>query len=262
MLASRKLSLLLCPLLLSPMGVQTAMAQAVAAASQGAQTAPAPLLVPATNPAGGMAVATEPASQPATMAATMPTTLPGTGPGAGGITTRPGAKLSVNFKDARLDYVLDQLSQVAGYVIVPETTIEGRVSVMSKQPVSPEEAVVLLNTVLKTNGYTIIQQERILKVVSREKGKKSAPVYFGADASKIPNSDEMITEVIPGGSVDAGKLRADLMPLLSPEADVTSNAGSNTIIVTDSASSIRRMVEIIAVLDQHRTAVTDIRIFR
>ncbi|MEI8196431.1 MAG: type II secretion system secretin GspD, partial [Phycisphaerae bacterium] len=225
--------------------------------------APAAATEPATQPAVATTeAATQPTTQAATAPATMPTTLPGNGAGMGGITTRPGAKLSVNFKDARLDYVLDQLSQVAGYVIVPETTIEGRVTVMSKQPVTPEEAVVLLNTVLKTNGYTIIQQDRILKVVSREKGKKSAPVYFGADASKISNSDEMITQVIPVGSVDAGKLRADLTPLLSPEADVTSNAGSNSIIVTDSASSIKRLVEIIAVLDQHRTAVTDIRIFQ
>lgn len=270
MKTSHKLSLLLCPWFILAARPQLLLAQAVEAASQPGLTVPTTTLAPTTLPA----------TIPATMPTTFPTTQPTTGPApfttttrpaplggtpnnadTGAITTRPDAKISINFKDARLDYVLDQLSLAAGYVIVPETTIEGRVTVTSKQPISPAEAVVLLNTVLKTNGYTIIQQGRILKIVSREKGKKSAPVNFGSDPSKIPDTDEMITQVIPVGSVDAAKLKADLSPMLSPEADVTSNAGSNTIIVTDSASSIRRMVEIIAVLDQHRTAVNDIRIF-
>lgn len=167
-------------------------------------------------------------------------------------TSRPATtQISLNFKDAPLDAVLEHLSQVAGFVVVKEAPMDGRVTVISKQPISPAEAVTLLNTVLKANGYTAVQMGRILKIVSRDKAKKgNIPVYFGADPDKIEVSDDLITQVIPIRSVDAVKLKADLQPLVSPDADFTANAGSNTIMITDTSANVRRIVEIIASLDK------------
>src|SRR5947209_1322823 len=95
--------------------------------------------LPQTRPA---ALATQPAAAPATQPSTQPTTQP-----AGPETqpaTHPAEKISLNFKDASLDTVLDHLSAAAGFIVVKEGTVDGRVSVTSKQPVSPAEAIALL----------------------------------------------------------------------------------------------------------------------
>src|SRR5207245_91958 len=92
--------------------------------------------------------------------------------------------------------------------------------------------------------------------------KANIPVHFGAQPEEIKVSEELITQVIPVSSVDAVKLRTDLTPLLSADADVTANAASNTIIVTDSSANIHRLVKIIAALDQHHESVSDIKIFQ
>src|SRR5688572_28162164 len=98
------------------------------------------------------------ATQPA---ASQPTTL------------ASGAKLSLNFKDAPLDTVLDYLSQQAGFAVIKDGPVDGRVTIQSKQPVSAEEAVALVNAALKVNGFTMIREEqRLLRVVAREKAKK------------------------------------------------------------------------------------------
>ncbi len=184
---------------------------------------------------------------PATRAATGPTTL--------------ATKISINFKDAPLDTVIEFLSQTVGFAVVKEGPLDGRVTIVSKQPVSPEEALTLVNAGLKVNGFTTIRDGRVLKIAARDKAKKgNVPVHFGGKPEDVEDSEELITQVIPIQNVSATKLREDLKPMISTDADVTSNEGSNTIIITDSSSSIRRIVKIISNLDQHEATTAEIRI--
>jgi general secretion pathway protein D len=171
-----------------------------------------------------------------------------------------GARLSLNFKDAPLDTVLDYLSQQAGFAVIKDGPVDGRVTIQSKQPVSPEEAITLVNAALKVNGFTMVREDRLLRVTAREKAKKgSIPVRFGNKPEEIAATDELITQVVPLQNVSATKLRDDLKPLIAPEADVAANDASNTIVVTDTSSNIRRLVRIIAAMDQQEAATLEIR---
>jgi general secretion pathway protein D len=184
--------------------------------------------------------------------AASPVTSPATG---------PTTQASLNFKDAPIDAVLDYLSEAAGYVIVREVPIDGRATVMSKRPVNPQEAIALLRTVLSSNGCTVVQNGRELRIVSREKAKKAdLPVHYGADPEAIEGTDELITQVIPITNMDAVKLRADLTPLIGTDADVTANEASNAIVITDTSSNVRRVVRVISALDKRESASSDLRI--
>jgi general secretion pathway protein D len=185
---------------------------------------------------------------------TQPTTEPATQP-------TPARSFSFNFQNAPIDTVLDYLSTTAGFIVIKETPISGTVTVESKNVLTPAEAVDLLNTVLKVNGYAAVQQGRILKIDSVDKVKKEGiPVHFGADPADIADNDELITQVIPVKSVDAVKLRQDLTPLMDTDADITANGGSNSIIITDTSSRIRRIVQIIYNLDKRDSLENGIRV--
>jgi general secretion pathway protein D len=208
-------------------------------------------------------VATAPATRPAGATTAAATGAATTGPATttATTTTAPAAKISLSFKDAPLDAVLDYLAQTAGFAVVKEGPVDGRVTIQSKQAVSADEAVALVNAALKANGFTAIRDERVLRIAAREKAKKgNIPVHFGADPKEIAASDELVTQVIPIQNVNATKLREDLKPLLAPEADVTANEASNTIIITDVSSSIRRVALIIAGLDKHQAATSEMRV--
>ena len=223
----------------------------------------APFSQPATTTAATQPLAESPTTQPSpttrpiAAAATQPATRPV-------YVTKLDGGLILNFKDASIDAVLEQLSEVAKFIIVKETKIEGRSTLLSMTPVSPDEAVALLNTALKSNGYAAIQMGRILKIVSRDKAKKAnIPVRSGSDPKKIEPTDELITQVIPIKYADAAQLRQDLTPLINTaEADFTANASSNTIIITDSASNIRRLVEIINFLDTQMSTAGDVKVIQ
>jgi general secretion pathway protein D len=216
------------------------------------------LAQPAPDQAPGQLPA-QPALAPAQPAPTARGARAATSRASSGPTSTP-TKFSLNFKDTQLDAVLNYFSQTLGFEILKDGPIDARVTLMSKQPVSAEEAVTFLNAVLKANGFTAVREGNMLHIGSRDKAKKgNLPVHFGNNPADIPETEELITQVIPIENVSAIRLRDDLKPLIG-DADVTANEGSNTIIVTDSSSSIHRLVEIISQIDAHEATVSEMRI--
>lgn len=170
--------------------------------------------------------------------------------------------LRLNFRGVPLEMVLNYLSEAAGFIIVLETKVEGKVDAWSNQPLNKEEAVSLLNSVLNKNGYAAIQNGRTLTIVSREEAKKrDIPVKSGSDPRMIPKSDEMITQIIPVRYANAMQLTKDLQPLLPTYATLTANESGNALVLTDTQSDVRRMVEIVKALDTSISDISTIRVF-
>ena len=117
-------------------------------------------------------------------------TQPASQPAAAQATTAP-SKVSINFKDAPLDTVIDFLSQSLGLAIVKDGVLDGRVTIVSKQPVTQAEAITLVNASLKANGYTAINEGRILASPRTTKPRKATFPFISAvnrRISPIPKS--------------------------------------------------------------------------
>ena len=170
--------------------------------------------------------------------------------------------LRLNFRGAPLDEVLDYLSREAGFIINREADIQGVVDVWSYQPLSPDEAVILLNTVLNGKGYAAVRNERVLTIVTREEARKrSLPVHAGSDPEEIPRTDEMVTQIIPVRHAGVEQLLENLTPLLESYAVASVNESSNAIVLTDTQANIRRITEIVQALDTSITSISDLKVF-
>jgi general secretion pathway protein D len=235
------------------------------ASTDPATTGPAATTSPATAAATEIAT-TEPTTGPTTEAAT---TEPSTQPTTRIATTRPtpqpedpDAPITMNFKEASLRSVLEYLSEAAGLVIIGDPKVEGRISITSRRNISVEEAVKLLDSALREKGYAAIHVERTLKILTIDEAKKEfIPVRVGNIPKEIPLGDAIITQVIPIHNADAVKLKSDLAPLIPSSADVTSNASSNTLIVTGSQTVVRRIVEIVNGIDIQQSVFSQVRVY-
>jgi general secretion pathway protein D len=168
----------------------------------------------------------------------------------------------LNFRDASLESVLNYLSEAAGFVVVLDTRVEGTVNVVSHQPLNPDEAVDLLNTILFEKGYTAVRNGRILKIVGlNDAARYNVPVRSGSDPATIPPKDEVVTQIIPVRYAEAMKLIENLEPLLPETAKITANESSNAIVLTDTQVNIRRMAEIIRALDTSISGISTVKVF-
>ena len=142
--------------------------------------------------------------------------------------------------------VLNYLSDAAGFIIVLDTPVRGSVSVISSQPVTKDEAVDLLNSVLNKNGYAAIRDGRTLTIVDKNDAKtRNIPVKVDNNPKNIPNNDEIVTQIIPIRFVEARQLVSDLQSFVSPQATVVANEAGNSIVITDTQANIRHLAEII-----------------
>jgi general secretion pathway protein D len=182
-------------------------------------------------------------------------------------TTQPAngktAPISLNFKDASVDAVLNYLADSFGFTIIKEAKIDGRVTIQTGRAVAGPEAVAIVNSVLRIHGYALIQQGRELHVLPRAKAKKSdLPVHVGIDPKDIEATDELITQIIPLVKTDAVRLKQDLQTIISPDADLTANRDNNALVLTDISRNVKRVVQIVAELDRQGNTSVEMRIVR
>ena len=172
------------------------------------------------------------------------------------------ANLRLNFNNVQLEQVLSYLSDAAGFIIVMDTQVHGTVSVISSHPMTRDEAVDLLNSVLNQNGYAAIRNGRTLTIVNKDDAKtRDIPVKQGNDPNAIPKNDEIVTQIIPVRYVDASQLVSDLSSFVSPQATIVANQAGNSIVITDTQENIRHLLEIISAIDSSAAGETEIRVF-
>jgi general secretion pathway protein D len=172
-------------------------------------------------------------------------------------------KLLLNFQDASLQTVLSYLSETAGLTIVSDLSLNGRMTVISRQPITVDEAVSLINSVLVESDLTAVRAGRTLKIVTLQQAKQmNIPVTKGSDPEGLAEGDEIVTHVLPLRYVTAAAVRQNLMSLLPEYATMEANADGNALIITDSTSNIKRLMKIVQALDSHLASVAEIRVFR
>ncbi|HXE51416.1 MAG TPA: secretin N-terminal domain-containing protein, partial [Tepidisphaeraceae bacterium] len=177
--------------------------------------------------------------------------------------TQPTTRVALHFQNAPINSILEQLSRDYDFRIpINEAPTSLRINLIAETPVTPQEAIALLNSALRPSGYTAIATGNILKVVSASKGRKLTPVFTGQDPDQIPENDDLRTQVVPVSGLDAVKLRQDLTPLVGSDAEMSANAASNSIVLTDTSSNIKRIVTIIHDLDQHKIGSSDMKVVR
>ena len=173
----------------------------------------------------------------------------------------PG-ELRLNFRGAPIELVLNYLSDAAGFIIQLNTPVHGTVDVWSKQPVSRDEAVNLLNTMLNRNGYAAIRNGRLLTIMSRDDALHGdIPVRVSNDPETIEKTDEIITLIIPVRFVEAEQLVKDLSPLVSTHATIIANAAGNLIVVTDTQANIRHLAEVVKAIDTSAENLTELHVY-
>jgi len=170
--------------------------------------------------------------------------------------------LRMNFRNVPLEMVLDYMSEAAGFSIIAEVDVSGTVSVWNNQPLSKAEAISLLDSILIEKGYTAVRVGNTLKIVSKSEARQeNIPVRSGADPEEIPQSDRMVTQIIPVRYTGAMDLIENLEPLLPSEASMTANESSNAIVLTGTENSIRRVAEIVRALDTSISGISQIKVY-
>jgi len=131
--------------------------------------------------------------------------------------------------------------------IVPQNIRSQKVTIVSPTPVTPDEGYRLFLSALNSIGLTVAPAGDALQVVETPRIKEEAPVYRPDEPA--PSDDRYITRLIRLQNVPAAEMGAVLQKLRSKDGDVSWYDPTSTLILTDTASNVRRMMEVVQSLD-------------
>jgi len=165
----------------------------------------------------------------------------------------PGARVDFTLEDADLPDLVRMISRITGKrFILPGKARSIKATVASEAPVTAAEAYRAFLSILELNGMTIVPSGRYLKIVETS-GAESQPLPLYTDGEATPRDDRYVTRMHRVQNVSAEDVATLLGRFKSREGNITAYAPTNTIIMTDTGTNIRRMLRILQEIDVPRT---------
>jgi len=148
---------------------------------------------------------------------------------------------TLNMKDAELRDLASEVGEITGKTLVVDARLQGKVSVQSSSALDKDGIYSLFLSVLRSQGFVALDQgDRVLIVPAMEAKTKSSE----------QSGDEFVTRVLDLRNANAAEISGVVRPLVSDDAYVAPSASSNALVVSDSASNVERIRQVVSELDQ------------
>ncbi|HKZ08740.1 MAG TPA: type II secretion system secretin GspD [Methylomirabilota bacterium] len=166
-------------------------------------------------------------------------------------TGTPPRGVILNFDNADIEVVTQAAAEIAGFNYVFGPNVRGRkVTVQTVGRIPREEVLNLFLTVLDANGLAAVKSDNVYRIIVREGTPTTAVrTVVGRDPAPELSGSEVVTQVVPLQFLAASDAMALLRPFVAAEGAVSAHRESNQVIVTDTAANVRRLLDIIKVMD-------------
>lgn len=140
--------------------------------------------------------------------------------------------------------------------------VSGNVTIYSKGMVTLDQSFKILDTVLMGKGYISVFVGDVLKIVPitgiRQTNLK---VVVNNDPKIAPEGDDVVSQIVLLKNLTASKLRTDFASLIPSWGLILSNEAANAIILINSLSNIKSMLQIIDNLDKAATRAVGVAVY-
>lgn len=161
----------------------------------------------------------------------------------------PNYRVSFSLEDADLPELVRVIGQLTGKRFIFGGKVRNiKATVFSPQKVTVAEAYQAFLSILETNGLTVIPHGRFLKIIETPNASAQGTPVYGAGQGAT-TEDRYITRIHRLGHVSADEAAAVLGHFKSKDGDITVYGPGNLLIITDTGTNIRRMLQIVEDID-------------
>ena len=161
----------------------------------------------------------------------------------------------INLKNADTREFTTQVSAITGKSFIIDPRIKGNVTVISSTAMDADAIYELFLSVLRVHGYAAVPAGRVVKIVQQTLAKQSGNPL---DAANNIDSEELITKVIPVRNTPSAELVKILRPMIPQYGHLAGLTEPNALIISDHASNIARLMEMVKDIDVADTKTTRI----
>jgi general secretion pathway protein D len=154
---------------------------------------------------------------------------------------------TLNLKDADIQALIATVSEITGKNFIVGPNVQGKVTVVSAKPMRPDEIYDVFLSVLRVHGFAAVPSGSMIKIVPEAVAQQDGST--GNEGGRERSADELVTQIVPVKHVAAAELVPILRPLMPQGGQLIAHAGSNSLVVSDRASNVQRLVAIIQRID-------------
>ena len=161
---------------------------------------------------------------------------------------KPNVRFHLDIYQEELSSVVKMIACMTGKNIILSKDVAGKITIYSPTPVTANEAYRAFLSALEANGKTLSDSGKFLKIIDI-KDYAHGPDALRPAGSTPPNEDRMVTQIVPLKNVDAQDMNDVLSKMASANATFIVYQPSNSLIVTEVSSNLRKLLALLKELD-------------
>ncbi|MCP3953140.1 MAG: hypothetical protein GY697_13120, partial [Desulfobacterales bacterium] len=169
---------------------------------------------------------------------------------ASGATFDPAQGIKLNFQDADISALVALVAKVTGENFIVDPRVKGKVTLVSGSSVPVDTLYDIFLSVLGTYNFAALPSGGFTKIIPANLVKQNPTPTI--TEGELPFNEQEITYIVTLEHASVNEILPILRPLLPPTAHIAPHAGSNTLILTDRANNIRRVVSLIERIDKEQ----------
>ncbi len=161
--------------------------------------------------------------------------------------SNPPGTHTLNMKDADIQALIGTVSEITGKNFIVGPNVQGKVTVVSAKPMRPDEIYDVFLSVLRVHGFAAVATGSMIKIVPETMAQQDGSA--GLNGHNPHPADELITQIVPVKHIAASELVTILRPLAPQGAQMMAHTASNSLVISDRAGNVQRLISIIERID-------------
>lgn len=174
-------------------------------------------------------------------------------------TARGAGTTTLNFPDIEVEAAARVIADLLNRPVLVDPRVKGKLTLYTEQPVSPAQAMSVFVTGLRGLNLAMIESNGLLKILPEADAKLQSSTVR-VDTASVRAGDPVQTQVFKLVHENGANLVPALRPLIAANNTINYIAGTNALVITDYASNLQRLGQLISALDQ--PGATDAEVIR
>ena len=152
-----------------------------------------------------------------------------------------------NFPDADIIDVAKTLGKLTGKNFILDKKVSGKVSIISNSTITVGDAWRAFLTALDINQLTLLPSGRYIRI-ARQRDARDRQLHTYTDG-RSPDIDSLITRIFTLKHINADEVARTFRSFVPPNARIIPYAQTNSVIITDTGSNIKKLEGMLKFLD-------------
>ena len=159
------------------------------------------------------------------------------------------ADVRINMNNAEIRSVIQWVAEKTNKNFIIDPRVKGRISVLSNQPMSMDQAYQVFLTALDVYGFAAVESGNNVKIIPNAQARSSGLPIVETFNNPDADNSELVLHVIKVKNISANEVVTILRPLVPQTGHLGAFPTSNSVVIADRANNINRLSKLVSYID-------------